>query len=110
MDLAEEKMNSVLTVANSIYILKTAHLTHTLCLWKGWRWTGGAEGPSVLRDPIFHKFIIRLLSASQAVNITINNCDCDCEGQTLPPNLFCSSEAEQLVDRVIINGEVHCSD
>lgn len=41
MDLAEEKINSVPTVANSIYILKTAHLTHTVCLWKGWRWTGG---------------------------------------------------------------------
>lgn len=47
MDLAEEKINSVPTVTNSIYILKT-HLTQTSCLCKGWRWTGGvasAEWP-----------------------------------------------------------------
>lgn len=96
MDLAEEKINSVPTVANSIYILKTAHLTHTVCLWKGWRWTGGLAG---LEWPYisFQKFIIRLLSTSQVVNISINNCDC--EGQSLPRNLFFSAEAEQLVDQ-----------
>lgn len=88
MDLAEEKMNSVPTVANSIYILKTAHLTQTLCLCKGWRWTGGLASALYF----FSKFIIRLLSVSQAVNITINNCDCDCEGQNLLPN-FCRSWA-----------------
>lgn len=35
MDLAEEKMSSAPTVAISIYILKTAHLTQSLYLWKG---------------------------------------------------------------------------
>lgn len=50
MDLAEEKINSVPTVANSIYILKTAHLTHKGVFGRA---GDGQEVWPVLGGPIF---------------------------------------------------------